>query len=929
MVVCEVTFMLPEEKARQKIDQQLARAGWNIVNRDEYLPDSTAVVREALMLGNKESDYLFFIEGKAVAVLEAKREDNPLGNEVWAQAENYAHTPKSWYGLWYHKLIPLVYLANGKKILFKNLLETGSDPIDAAPIEELRTMHRPKDMLRLIHKTSVYGALPYLDKVALHLRNCQYEAENNFENNLRRGEKRGLAILATGSGKTYLACLASYRLLNYTDVRRILFLVDRNNLGRQAASEFSRFDKTENGQTLSQLYAVSRLRRNDDIKSDIVISTIQKLFQVLIGQKITETSEDAEDEFDNNAYTDDGPDVKLKDHLELPPDYFQFIIVDECHRSIYGKWKAVLDYFRDAMILGLTATPTDDAYAFFNNTKVAEYDYDASVADGVNVPKRIYRIKTNITENGGTIKDHSKFKETTIRTGKTAQKVAEQDMGYGKEDLDRSVITPDQIRKVLTAYRDAIYTDLYPERKADYAYIPKTLIFAKDDRHATKIVEIAKEVFGEKFDGGQVPEHYVQKITYSAGDSDDLIRDFRTERDFRIAVTVTLVATGTDVKPLEVVLFMTDVRSDVLYTQMKGRGCRTIPDDILREVTPNAERKDCFYIVDAVGVTESEKHIPQNTNTYYRRMSLEMLLERLSHGDLSDENLLLLRDYCATIEHRYENSVLFGRHLDEFIEDFGFSPRMIAGKINKAFEEGGLPIFLSPSEDNKIRRKLIDRLVGNLSARKKLLELQRGYVVETDEKDTVTYAGFSKETARSYIEHFEAYINEHRDDIEALRILYNSEDVIITHSMLYDLQEKLLSEDSQYSAFWLWKNYKILDEANAVEELDTKTNVKALTNLMQIVRFAYGKNVKLVSLLNGYTQRFNLYCGQAQRTLTEEQQAIMRRIATYIVEDGSINARELNDALPDLWREGIQAFGNITKLDSEMNTMSRFILKIA
>ncbi|MDY6305758.1 MAG: type I restriction-modification enzyme R subunit C-terminal domain-containing protein, partial [Oribacterium sp.] len=528
-----------------------------------------------------------------------------------------------------------------------------------------------------------------------------------------------------------------------------------------------------------------------------------------------------------------------------------------------------------------------------------------------------------------TIMDHSKFKETTIRTGKTAQKVAEQDMGYGKEDLDRSVITPDQIRKVLTAYRDAIYTDLYPERKADYAYIPKTLIFAKDDRHATKIVEIAKEVFGEKFDGGQVPEHYVQKITYSAGDSDDLIRDFRTERDFRIAVTVTLVATGTDVKPLEVVLFMTDVRSDVLYTQMKGRGCRTIPDDILREVTPNAERKDCFYIVDAVGVTESEKHIPQNTNTYYRRMSLEMLLERLSHGDLSDENLLLLRDYCATIEHRYENSVLFGRHLDEFIEDFGFSPRMIAGKINKAFEEGGLPIFLSPSEDNKVRRTLIDRLVGNLSARKKLLELQRGYVVETDEKDTVTYAGFSKETARSYIEHFEAYINEHRDDIEALRILYNSEDVIITHSMLYDLQEKLLSEDSQYSAFWLWKNYKILDEANAVEELDTKTNVKALTNLMQIVRFAYGKNVKLVSLLNGYTQRFNLYCGQAQRTLTEEQQAIMRRIATYIVEDGSINARELNDALPDLWREGIQAFGNITKLDSEMNTMSRFILKIA
>lgn len=541
--------MTPEEKARVKIDKQLNNAGWDIVSRDEYIPMSTTAVKEALMQGNTESDYLLFIDNKAIAVLEAKREENDLGEEVADQAEGYATHPQGWYGLWFDKLIPLVYMANGRKILFKNML---TDP--EGEYTEISEMHSPKKMLQMIGAKSEYGALPYLQRKGL--RDCQYNAEIKLEVSLKNGEKKNLAVLATGSGKTYLACLASYRLLNYTPTKRVLFLVDRNNLARQTESEFSLFDRTEHQQPMSNLYQIKRLKRESDIDADIVISTIQKLFAVLTGQQLTDSNEDAEDEEakkDEEKNTEEA--VQLGDDLKLPSDYFQFIVVDECHRSIYGKWRAVLDYFSEAKVLGLTATPTPEAYAYFNNNIVENYTYDDSVVDGVNVPSRVYRIETEVTEHGGTIEEGSKVVEIAHKTGQTTTYNAEATYVYTAEALDRSVLNRDQIRKVLTAYKDAIYTDLYPEREKKWEYVPKTLIFAKDDSHATEIVDVAKEVFRDEFNGN-VPANFVQKITYSAGDSNALIRDLRTEKDFRIAVTVTLVATGTDVRPLEVVLFM-------------------------------------------------------------------------------------------------------------------------------------------------------------------------------------------------------------------------------------------------------------------------------------------------------------------------------------------------------------------------------------
>lgn len=916
--------MFPEELARIKIDKQLNEAGWDIVNRIDYVPNNAQAVKEALMYGNTESDYLLFIDNKAIAVVEAKAEDNKLGDVVAEQAENYSVNPRSWYGLWYNDMIPLVYLANGKKIYFKNMLDPNSEYI------EIDKMHSPKKMLKLIGKTSEYGALPRIERQ--ELRDCQYDAEINFENSLRNKKNKSLAVLATGSGKTYLACLASYRLLNYTPVDRVLFLVDRNNLAKQAESEFSIFDRTENGLTLASLYNIKRLKNVEDIKSDVVISTIQKLYSVLTGNNIIDDDDEKEDynnqmSISDDLYQETESEIELGDDLKLPPDYFKFIVIDECHRSIYGKWRSVLNYFNNAIVLGLTATPTEEAYAFFNKNIIQKYTYEDSVLDGVNVPFRVYDIDTK-RSHGGELIEGETLIEVTRKNKDKNEIMLSQNVIYDKSSLDKTVIDLNQIKTVLSTFRDSIYTDLYPDREEKWEYIPKTLIFAKSDKHADDIVETIKEVFKEKFNNNEVPESFVQKITYSAGDSNTLIKNFRVDKNFRVAVTVTLVATGTDVRPLEIVMFMADVKSDILYTQMKGRGCRTISDDKLKEVTPNSNGKDCFYVVDAVGVTNGEKHIPRG-KPGKKKLSLEELLERLSHGEVSDENLVLLRDYCSRISNYYKNHPLFRHHLDEFINSFMYSPLLIADNIQKALSSNALPIYISPSDDNSERIQLIYNLISNNKAKQKLLELKKGYYVfAPDKPDTLIKKGFSIETAKTFIENFEKCLNEHKDEIEALSIIYNSHKKVITHSMLEELQNMLLAQDRTYIPYIIWNNYKRLDSEGKVSELDQKRNVNALTNLIQIVRYAFNKDNKLTSLYGLFSQRFNLYVGSTNHQLSDTQVEIMKKIAEYIVEEGAINSIELNSVDTDLWRQGITAFGPQI-LMSEMQMLSKYVIGVA
>ena len=896
--------MTPEEKARQKIDLWFAEAGWKVINREDYEPTCTAVaIREGLLKGNLEADYFLFINGKAIGVLEAKREEiDPFSNNVCEQAVLYAKSVPHIYQA-YQKPLPFIFTSNGKELFFCDFREQKQS------FKQIMAIPTPYELVKQLGISDYFAGLPSLQKKGL--RDCQYEAVTELEKSFRSGQNRALMVLATGAGKTYTACLAAYRLLSYTPMRRVLFLVDRNNLGKQAEGEFGTFRLTENGDAFNTIFTVNRLR-SSSIPSDsnVVISTIQRLFSFLKGDTIEDNDND-----DDNEPTEE---VVLPPNPNLPHDYFDLIIIDECHRSIYGNWRKVLEYFDTARLVGLTATPIPETMAFFNNNRIVNYTLEKSIVDGVNVDCRVYRIKTQVTENGGAILEGEKIREETRYTGVVKTISSKETKAYTSKELNRSVVNPAQIKLILSTYRDVVYTELFndPQREANLDYLPKTLIFALNEAHATNIVQIAKEVFG------RTDDRFVQKITYSAGDSNELIRQFRNDKDFRIAVTCTLVATGTDVKPLEVLIFMRDVESLPLYIQMKGRGVRTIGDEQLRNVTPNAFSKDCFYLVDAVGVTEHEMktHMLIDRPTT-KIITLKELLEQITHGYLPDEHLKRLAATLSRIYNKADNS-----QRNEFVRLANDDMKELASRIYEALENNILPPFVNTNEPNNERKGLVSPLANHADARRYLLILAAGFVnTLMPGEDTLISKGFSIEEAKSTAEAFENFCKEHSDEIEALRIIYNNEGEPITYSMLKDLENKLKMANNHFTSKQLWNSYAILNP-NSVRRSSTKEESDALTNIIQLVRFALRQIERLDSVVSTSKQYFNLWLGQNQREITDKQREVISRIVDYIASNGACTIKEIREDDATQAAQMIRAFGNMQKANEALQSLYTFVV---
>lgn len=898
--------MKPEEKARVIIDRMFEEAGWKVVDRDKYAPNMTAVaIKEGLMVGNREADYLLFLNGKAVGVLEAKRIETDINSDiVQEQTRLYTRSCPKWCQAWFPNIpLPLAYVANSRDLMFYDTRKSNSE------FEYCKKIHTPKEVKKLLSLEDDYVGLPTLSPKGL--RACQYEAITQLEQSFRNGENRALMVLATGAGKTYTACLAAYRMLAFTPMKRILFLVDRNNLGKQAETEFGTFRLTENGDPFNTIFTVNRLKSSSVLTdSNVVISTIQRLFSLLKGDEITDNDED-DDEIEDK-------EIMLPENPNLLSDFFDMIIIDECHRSIYGNWQKVLNYFSKAKLIGLTATPIPETKAFFNGNIIVNYTLEKSIVDGVNVDCRVYRIKTQATENGGAILEGEKVKRETCYTGQVETVNNQETKNYTREELNRSIINPAQIKLILETYRDAVYTELFtdPQREPNMDYLPKTLIFALNENHATNIVQIAREVFGYN------DNRFVQKITYSAGDSNELIRQFRNDKDFRIAVTCTLVATGTDIKPLEVVMFMRDVASEPLYIQMKGRGVRTIGDEQLRNVTPNAYSKDCFYLVDAVGVTEHEKSIttPSDGATT-KLMSLKELLEKITHGNVSDDYLRLLASRLSRISHKCEE-----KDREKFISLAHISMMDIASNIFDALEQGFLPEYINVNEPNTVRKALVCNIANYPDAREFLLILNAGFI-ETlmPGEDTLISKGFSQEEAQTTTSAFEAYCEEHKDEIEALRIIYNNQGEPLTYTMLKDLENKLKFASSKFNTSLLWNSYAIINPQK-VKHSSTKEEKEALTNIIQLVRYAFHQIERLESLYPSASQRFNLWCGQNQRPLTEEQIGVMQQVFSYIASNGYCTITEIKDNDKTQAAQLIRAFGGKNIADEALSSLSQFII---
>lgn len=872
----------PEELARKKIDIQLQEAGWVIQNRDNF--DRTAslgvAVREFLMDDNTDADYLLFVAGKACGVIEAKKEGESLSG-VENQSKGYScHLPeyvKNW-----QIPLPFIYETTGVETYFRDGRDTNSRS------RKVFAFHRPETLLAYLEDNdTLHNRLkqfPVLNTEGL--RECQVEAICGLEKSFSDGNPRSLIQMATGAGKTYTACNFVYRLLKYGKARRILFLVDRNNLGRQTKKEFENFRPREEKRPFTEMYIAQHLQTNAvDKDAKVVITTIQRLYSMLRG----EAEYDGQNE-EVSAYElgSAGRPKEVTYNAKLPPEYFDFIITDECHRSIYGDWRQVLEYF-DAFIIGLTATPSKQTFGYFNKNIVSEYPYDRSVADGVNVDYQILRIKTQVSENGGKLDKSFPVPVREKKTRRVFYEHLDEDKEYQKTDLDRSVLVPNQIRTILECYKQSLWTDLFPDREP--TWVPKTLIFAKDDNHAEEIVRIAREVFGQG-------NEFCKKITYNVtGEKpEELIKEFRVSPMPRIAVTVDMIATGTDIKPLEVIIFMRDVRSSLYYEQMKGRGVRSINLTDLQQVTPNAKGKAFFYLIDAVGVTESHKTTSQPLERK-RSVSLKKLLEQIALGKSDDATLSTIAGRLVNIDRNLEpadkekiKKLTSGKQLTRISAEIlqTIDSDFVANKTPKEIEQAKEDV-LKPFNSPIFRQILLD-----MAGRSQI------YIDEIT-TDEVISVDKNLKKAREITASFKEYIENNKDEIDALGIIYNAsyQKTPLQYIGLKELQDKMIESRPPLTTAELWRAYELLEKSK-VQHVSKPD--KLLTNLVQLVRFAIGQDDRLEDFGTVANARYELWLGRQLKKgihFTSEQRAWLNRIKDYIVANASITHQDIQMAFDE------------------------------
>jgi type I restriction enzyme R subunit len=887
----------PEQLARKNIDAMLTAAGWVVQDRRRInLHAASAIALCETDVERGFADYMLFVEAKAIGVVEAKAEGAPLVG-VAEQSEVYARSPLTDFQRWAIPL-PFTYESNGDEIRFRDL----RDPRSRSRF--LFAVHRPETLRAWIEQSDTLRArlqkLPPL--VITGLRDCQIDAIKGLEKSFARQHPRALVQMATGAGKTWMAITECYRLIKFGGAHRILFLVDRANLGKQAKNEFDLWHSPYTQRRFTDEYIVQRL---DNIslepRAKVVISTIQRLYSALTGKPIDDL-DDERSTYEASGDTDGPRSVTYS--AKLPSETFDFIIVDECHRSIYNLWKGVLDYF-DAFYVGLTATPSPDTLGFFDQNLVSSYTHEQAVLDKVNVGYDIYRIRTKLTERGATVERGNHLEKIERRTRRKRWEKLKDDFTWQRGELDQSVVSPPQIRTVLAHFRDALFPKMFPQRSGEW--IPKTLIYAKDDTHAERIVDIVREVFGEGND-------FCKKITYRSGSkktTDDLIAEFRTSPALRVAVTVDMIATGTDIKPLEVVLFLRDVRSALYYEQMKGRGTRTIDPHELRTVTPDAKAKTYFVLVDAVGVTESTK---SNTRPIERAptVSFEKLLEKVARGNRTDTTLSSLASRLLRLD-----GLLEPQDRERVRKNCGFSASELARPLGESIDpdlqleaarrEHNVPAKDVPT-DKQIEAtatKLKEAAVKPFhdpDFRKLLVELQMRSEMTVDHisADTILKGtGYDEEKARGYIKNFEQFLKDNEDKLLALQILYNRPHAKrhLTYDLIRELAQAMESSAFHLAPSEVWRCYARLRS----DRVRSHEPGEALTNLISLVRFAIGQQPELAPFPELARQRFSNWLRQQEdisgKAFTNEQRAFLNHIANEIGANAALTESDLDHGM--------------------------------
>lgn len=892
-----------EREVREEVDRLLRAAGWLVQDpgRENLYAGTGVAVREAAT-ATGPADYLLYVERKLAGVIEAKREGTAL-TPVEHQSARYASglTRSQQVQAWRLPL-PFRYETTAAETRFTN----GLDPQPRS--REVFSFHQPATLARWMREAEadesaptlrarLSRGLPPLDDP--RLRPAQMEAVRNLERSLAHGHPRALIQMATGAGKTFAAVTSSYRLLKHARAERILFLVDRNNLGRQAHTEFTGYVTPDDGRKFAELYGVERLTGADMLASSkVVISTVQRLYALLRGEPLPDV--DADDRAYDSYDTDEIVDVAY--NPDVPPETFDVIFVDECHRSIYGRWRAVLEYF-DAFLVGLTATPVKQTFGFFHQNLVSEYTYQQAVVDNVNVDFDVYRIRTRQTEQGDTIEAGTVVPRRERRTRRQRYEELDEDFSYAGAQIGKDVIARGQLKLILETFRDRLFTEIFapdpghPPR----VYVPKTLIYARDDNHAEEVVQMVREVFGKG-------NEFAQKITYSVQHPDRLLAALRNSPELRIAVTVDLIATGTDVKPLECVFFLRDVKSWAYFEQMKGRGTRTLDPAELHRVTPDAAVKDRFVIVDAVGVTDSPRvdATPMQQHTE-RQISLKKLLDKAGTLTISLSETSTLASRLAKLDQ-----VITPDERAELERVAGMPLRDVVGSLARAADPDELAAI--PPGDGDAERGLVEKAVRPLAAnpglRARLLEIRRAHDITYDEgniDDLIEARGVDvTERARQIVTSWREYLEKNRDEVSAIEAAYRHGDGSRTvYTRLKELASRIARPPHQWTPDGLWHAYERLGTAAARPGAHY-----GVIDLIGLIRYELRVDDEPRPHRSVVEERFAAWMArqrQAGANFTADQVWWLERIRDIVISSASFTHDDL-DGVPFTERGGTDGF---------------------
>ena len=878
--------MTPEQKARKVIDEKLIASGWIVQDVKKLNPNAAVgvAVRE-FPTDTGPVDYALFVNGTPIGVVEAKKsEEGENITTVEGQSSRYANSTFKWIKCEYK--IRFAYEATDKLTRFTDYNDVKYRS------RTVFSFHKPENLAALIRqKDTIRNNMKHFPEFdGTGFRDCQITAINNLDKSLSENKPRALVQMATGAGKTFTAITAAYRMLKYGKMNRILFLVDTRSLGEQAEREFLAYRPNDENRSFTEIYGVRRLK-SSYIPSDVqvCISTIQRMYSILSGEETDESIDEISLEEVTSMEKKAPKEVVY--NKKYPPEFFDCIIVDECHRSIYNVWNQVLEYF-DAFIVGLTATPDKRTFAYFNQNIVSEYSREQAIIDGVNVGEDIFLIETNVGKNGAHIM--KQLIESRNRMSREKRwKQLDEDVDYKPTQLDRDIVNPSQIRTVIKTFKENLYTKLFPRRKE----VPKTLIFAKTDSHADDIIQIVREEFGEG-------NEFCRKVTYSAANPETVLAEFRNSYYPRIAVTVDMIATGTDVKPIECLIFMRDVRSKNYFEQMTGRGTRTLGKDALQKVSPSAtENKDHFVIVDAVGVTKSKK---TETRTLERKptVSMKELMLNVALGAKDEDTLTSLANRLVRL-----NSQMTPRERKEFEDNVGTPAGKLAESLLNAFDEEvikqtAINTFKTAEPDeeqlNEAQKALINDAVKPFydpDTRDFIENIRRSHeqIIDNVNLDTVLFADFDSEQEKNVdrtIQTFHEFIEENKDEIIALRIIYNEsyKNRPMAIESLKKLYDKLKSKGITVERLW---------DCYAIKKPDKvkRGTVAQLTDLISIIRFEMGYTDNLqpfADKVNYNFMQWTLRRNAGAVHFTEEQMEWLRLIKDHIIASLSIEPDDLD-----------------------------------